>query len=116
MSLGLRICFYIIFSQLKEECKDLSNTPGFLVNCLIEHRHTVNDQRCRSFLTKMSAIIFEDYRLIKGFYDNCVTEVKKTNCGQLSKASEDVVSISNSSCIIHLEWKKNKQLSFWEVI
>ena len=73
-----------------KECKDLDHTPGFLVSCLIEHRTIVDDAKCRSFLTKMSVIVFEDYRLIKGFYDDCYEDVKKTSCGQLSRPSQEV--------------------------
>ncbi|XP_057291039.1 Golgi apparatus protein 1-like isoform X2 [Hydractinia symbiolongicarpus] len=75
--------------ELKDVCKDTHHTPGFLMNCLIEHRHNVQDQKCSSFLTRMSSIVFSDYRLIKGFYENCHKDVKTLNCGQLAATTED---------------------------
>lgn len=63
------------------------------MNCLIEHRHNVQDQKCSSFLTRMSSIVFSDYRLIKGFYENCHKDVKTLSCGQLAATTEDDVSI-----------------------
>ena len=66
-------------------------SPGFLMSCLLEHRQLVDDQKCKTFLTRMAAIVFEDYRLIKGFYDNCADDVKKTNCGSISKPTDGYV-------------------------
>lgn len=76
-----------------KECQDeqLQKHPGYLTNCLIEHRHKVTDAKCKSFLTKMSAIVFEDYRLIRGFYDHCASEVKKFKCGTISQPEEEEV-------------------------
>ena len=71
---------------------------GSLVNCLVEHRDQVADQKCHGFLAKMSQIIFTDYRLIKGFYQECAADVKKASCGQISAKEEQV-------CIYNLLFK-----------
>jgi len=85
--------FQMCDSSLMElkECQDekLQQEPGYLTNCLIEHRHKVTDAKCKSFLTKMSAIVFEDYRLIRGFYDHCASDVKKFKCGTISQPEEE---------------------------
>lgn len=39
----------------------------------------------------MAAIVFEDYRLIYGFYDHCAKDVKDLNCGTLAKAQDEEV-------------------------
>ena len=39
----------------------------------------------------MAIIVFEDYRLIYGFYENCVEDVKKLDCGTLAQAQDEEV-------------------------
>ena len=39
----------------------------------------------------MAAIVFEDYRLIYGFYDHCAEDVRKLECGTLAKAQDEEV-------------------------
>ena len=56
----------------------------------MENRNEIKDSKCRSFINKMAVIVFSDYRLIKGFYDSCVKDVKKLNCGQLSQPEDKV--------------------------
>lgn len=60
------------------------------MNCLVEHRQKIKDPKCRTFINKMAAVVFSDYRLIKGFYDSCVDDVRKLNCGQLSQPEDKV--------------------------
>ena len=59
------------------------------MNCMVENRHEVEDTKCKGFLNKMAAIIFSDYRLIKGFYDDCVEDIKHTKCGQITRPDDD---------------------------
>ena len=70
-------------------CKNLP-PDGSVVSCLVEHREIAKDGKCRSFLHKMAAIVYSDYRLIKGFYQQCHQDVKKFNCGKLSTKNENV--------------------------
>lgn len=71
--------------------KDAQSKPGFFTNCLIENRHEITETKCKSFLQKMAAIVFEDYRLIYGFYDHCAEDVQKLECGTLAKAQDEEV-------------------------
>ena len=75
------------------DCNDKSarSKPGFFTNCLIENRHEITETKCKSFLQKMAIIVFEDYRLIYGFYENCVEDVKKLDCGTLAQAQDEEV-------------------------
>eukprot|EP00794_Sanderia_malayensis_P018718 gene18718-20607_t len=74
-------------AELKDCQKDFP-PDGSLVNCYVEHRDLVKNEKCQNFLTKMAAIVFSDYRLIKGFYQHCHNDVKKFQCGKLSSASD----------------------------
>lgn len=70
------------------------------MNCMVEYRHDVEDNKCKAFLNKMAAIIFSDYRLIKGFYDSCVKDIKSLKCGQISRP-DDEDNVSNLKiCLI----------------
>ena len=66
------------------------------MNCLVENRHEVHDQKCKSFLNRMAAIVFSDYRLIYGFYENCLSDIKELKCGQISRPEYDVGVRRNS--------------------
>ncbi|XP_065064427.1 Golgi apparatus protein 1-like [Rhopilema esculentum] len=74
-------------SEIKYCQGDFPNDGSF-VNCLVEHRELAKDQKCRAFLHKMAAIVYSDYRLIKGFYNECHQDVVKYNCGKLSTKTE----------------------------
>ncbi|XP_065676137.1 Golgi apparatus protein 1-like isoform X1 [Hydra vulgaris] len=104
-----KTCESAINTKLLKECPMSSITsPGFLMNCLLEHRQMVDDHSCKQFLMRMSAIVFEDYRLIKGFYDHCEADVKKTNCGSLSKPSEEYAQHEQSEVVSCLEANINE--------
>ena len=79
----------MLFLFQLRQCKDLP-PDGSVVNCLVDHRELAKDSKCRSFLHKMAAIVYSDYRLIKGFYQKCHQDVKKHKCGKLSTKNENV--------------------------
>ena len=89
----------IYFFQVKE-CHHTHalGKDGFFMNCLVEHRHEIKDQKCHTFLTKMAAVIFSDYRLISGFYEDCHQDVKKLKCGQLTGDHDEEVSTEYLMC------------------
>ena len=67
----------------------MKHGDGSLVNCMVEHRENVKDEKCLGFLSKMAAIVFSDYRLIKGFYQHCSSDIKKFKCAKLSQTSSE---------------------------
>ena len=71
------------------ECKNVKPEDGSLVSCMVEHRENVTDVKCLEFLSKMAAIVFSDYRLIKGFYKHCSLDIKKFKCAKLSQTSSE---------------------------
>ena len=70
------------------------------MSCMVENRHDIEDTKCKAFLNKMASIIFSDYRLIKGFYDSCVKDIKRLKCGQISKP-DDEENVRDFQCFNH---------------
>ena len=66
-----------------------------MVPCLLEVRHNVTENKCKNFLTKMQAVYFSDYRLIKGFVDACQKDVQKYKCGRIEQKDEEVCEENN---------------------
>ncbi|XP_066933880.1 Golgi apparatus protein 1-like isoform X5 [Clytia hemisphaerica] len=80
-----------------KECANpkLRDTKGFLMNCMVENRHEVEDTKCKGFLNKMAAIIFSDYRLIKGFYDDCHKDITTMKCAIITRPDDDEATESH---------------------
>ena len=70
------------------------------MNCMVENRHEVEDTKCKGFLNKMAAIIFSDYRLIKGFYDDCHKDITDLKCAQITRPDDDEAVCSFVYCFI----------------
>lgn len=80
-----------LFYQIKE-CADEPVGKGFLVSCLVDHRGNITEYQCHQYITKMTAIIFSDYRLICGFMDDCKADINLLKCGSIrpgEKVSRD---------------------------
>lgn len=71
-----------LFYQIKE-CADEPVGKGFLVSCLVDHRGNITEYQCHQYITKMTAIIFSDYRLICGFMDDCKADINLLKCGSI---------------------------------
>ena len=70
------------FEQIKE-CADEPVVKGYLVSCLVDHRGNITEYQCHQYITKMTAIIFSDYRLICGFMDSCKNDINILKCGSI---------------------------------
>ena len=70
------------FEQIKE-CADEPVGKGYLVSCLVDHRGNITEYQCHQYITKMTAIIFSDYRLICGFMDDCKNDINLLKCGSI---------------------------------
>ncbi|KAF7242801.1 Golgi apparatus protein 1 [Varanus komodoensis] len=77
--------------QIKE-CADEPIGKGYLVSCLVDHRGNITDYQCHQYITKMTAIIFSDYRLICGFMDFCRTDINLLKCGSIRPGEKDAHS------------------------
>ncbi|XP_042196349.1 Golgi apparatus protein 1-like [Callorhinchus milii] len=78
-------------SEMKE-CAEQERGKGYIISCLVDHPQTFEYQ-CRQFVTKMTAIIFSDYKLICGFMDACRNDINTFKCGSIrpgDKVSCDV--------------------------
>lgn len=54
------------------------------MSCLVDHRGNISEYECRKYVTKMTSIIFSDYRLICGFMDHCRQDIEMLLCGSIS--------------------------------
>lgn len=62
-----------------------------MLSCLMDFAENATEPECRSFLKKMEAIIFSDYRLIYRFTDECQSDIEKFQCGRLDMDSEVIL-------------------------
>ena len=72
-----------LFAQIKE-CAAEELGKGFLVSCLVDHRSNISDYQCNQYITKMTSIVFSDYRLICGFMAKCREDINTLRCGSIS--------------------------------
>lgn len=73
----------MLLMQIKE-CAAEELGKGYLMSCLVDHRSNISDYQCKQYITKMTSIIFSDYRLICGFMDNCRDDINTLHCGSIS--------------------------------
>ena len=78
------------------ECSQISDRPGHLTDCLIQHSDQVHDfappegngedvekfKNCNSLLTRLSSIVFSDYRMVHKFLEHCDDEIDQFKCGR----------------------------------
>lgn len=69
----------------------MENIRGHMLSCLMDSAENATEPECRSFLKKMEAIIFSDYRLIYKFTEECQSDIEKFQCGRLDMDSEVTV-------------------------
>lgn len=69
--------------QIKE-CAAEQLGKGYLMSCLVDHRGNISDYHCKQYVTKMTSIIFSDFRLICGFMDSCRNDINSLRCGSIS--------------------------------
>uniref|UniRef100_A0A8B9KP04 Golgi apparatus protein 1 n=1 Tax=Astyanax mexicanus TaxID=7994 RepID=A0A8B9KP04_ASTMX len=89
-SVAVEVCKSTI-SELKE-CADEERGKGFLVSCLVDHRGNITEYQCHQYITKMTSIIFSDYRLICGFMDKCREDINVLHCGSITTGEKDLHS------------------------
>uniref|UniRef100_A0A803SML0 Golgi apparatus protein 1 n=1 Tax=Anolis carolinensis TaxID=28377 RepID=A0A803SML0_ANOCA len=78
-------------SEIKE-CADEPMGKGYLVSCLVDHRGNITEYQCHQYITKMTAVIFSDYRLICGFMDDCRNDINLLKCGSVRPGEKDAHS------------------------
>ncbi|XP_029697019.1 Golgi apparatus protein 1 isoform X2 [Takifugu rubripes] len=89
-SVAVEVCKSTI-SEVKE-CAAEELGKGYLMSCLVDHRGNISDYECRKYITKMTGIVFSDYRLICGFMDNCREDINTLLCGSVNTGEKDVHS------------------------
>uniref|UniRef100_A0A667ZTR0 Golgi apparatus protein 1 n=1 Tax=Myripristis murdjan TaxID=586833 RepID=A0A667ZTR0_9TELE len=89
-SVALDVCRSSL-SEIKE-CNEEERGRGLLVSCLVDHRGNISEYQCSQYITKMTGIIFSDYRLICGFMDRCRDDINALHCGSVSVGHKDVHS------------------------
>ncbi|XP_072527934.1 Golgi apparatus protein 1 isoform X2 [Salminus brasiliensis] len=89
-SVAVEVCKGTI-SEIKE-CAAEERGKGYLVSCLVDHRVNITEYQCSQYITKMTSIIFSDYRLICGFMDKCRDDINALHCGSVNTGEKDVHS------------------------
>uniref|UniRef100_A0A8C4H9J8 Golgi apparatus protein 1 n=1 Tax=Dicentrarchus labrax TaxID=13489 RepID=A0A8C4H9J8_DICLA len=89
-SVAVEVCKGTI-SEIKE-CASEELGKGYLVSCLVDHRGNISDYQCNQYITKMTSIVFSDYRLICGFMDKCREDINTLRCGSISTGEKDIHS------------------------
>ncbi|XP_056622414.1 LOW QUALITY PROTEIN: Golgi apparatus protein 1b [Triplophysa dalaica] len=89
-SVALEVCTSTML-ELKE-CADEERGKGYLMSCLVDHRGNVTERQCHQYITKMTSIIFSDYRLICGFMDKCREDINTLQCGSITVGEKDLHS------------------------
>lgn len=77
------VIFFKYPFQIKE-CAVEERGKGYLVSCLVDHRGNITEYQCNQYITKMTSIIFSDYRLICGFMDKCREDINTLHCGSIT--------------------------------
>uniref|UniRef100_A0AAY4DCF9 Golgi apparatus protein 1 n=1 Tax=Denticeps clupeoides TaxID=299321 RepID=A0AAY4DCF9_9TELE len=89
-SVAVEVCKSTI-TEIKE-CAEEERGKGYLVSCLVDHRGNITEYQCHQYITKMTSIIFSDYRLICGFMDKCVEDINTLRCGSINTGEKDLHS------------------------
>uniref|UniRef100_A0A667Z3W1 Golgi apparatus protein 1 n=1 Tax=Myripristis murdjan TaxID=586833 RepID=A0A667Z3W1_9TELE len=89
-SVAVEVCKSTI-AEIKE-CAAEERGKGYLVSCLVDHRGNISEYQCNQYITKMTSIIFSDYRLICGFMDKCRDDINTLHCGSISTGEKDIHS------------------------
>ncbi|XP_073709980.1 Golgi apparatus protein 1b isoform X2 [Misgurnus anguillicaudatus] len=89
-SVALEVCTSTML-ELKE-CADEERGKGYLMSCLVDHRGNITERQCHQYITKMTSIIFSDYRLICGFMDKCREDINTLQCGSIAVGEKDLHS------------------------
>ncbi|XP_039618340.1 Golgi apparatus protein 1 [Polypterus senegalus] len=89
-SVAVDVCKSTI-SEIKE-CAEEERGKGYLVSCLVDHRGNITEYQCHQYITKMTAIVFSDYRLICGFMDSCKEDINILKCGSIITGEKDIHS------------------------
>uniref|UniRef100_A0A8C7UIB0 Golgi apparatus protein 1 n=1 Tax=Oncorhynchus mykiss TaxID=8022 RepID=A0A8C7UIB0_ONCMY len=86
-SVAMEICKSTI-----TECSEEERGKGYLVSCLVDHRGNITEYQCHQYITKMTSIVFSDYRLICGFMDKCREDINTLRCGSINVGEKDIHS------------------------
>ncbi|MGH0121818.1 UNVERIFIED_CONTAM: hypothetical protein FKN15_068804 [Acipenser sinensis] len=111
-SVAVEVCKSTI-TEIKE-CAEEERGKGYLVSCLVDHRANITEYQCHQYITKMTAIIFSDYRLICGFMGKCREDVNALHCGSISTGEKDihsqgeVISCLERALVLELEERENR--------
>ncbi|MBN3288098.1 GSLG1 protein, partial [Polyodon spathula] len=111
-SVAVEVCKSTI-PEIKE-CVEEERGKGFLVSCLVDHRANITEYQCHQYITKMTAIIFSDYRLICGFMGKCREDVNALRCGSISTGEKDihsqgeVIACLERALVLELEERENR--------
>uniref|UniRef100_A0A4W5JTJ8 Golgi apparatus protein 1 n=1 Tax=Hucho hucho TaxID=62062 RepID=A0A4W5JTJ8_9TELE len=81
-SVAMEICKSTI-TEIKE-CLEEERGKGYLVSCLVDHRGNITEYQCHQYITRMTSVIFSDYRLICGFMDTCREDINTLRCGSVN--------------------------------
>jgi Golgi apparatus protein 1 len=88
-------------------CGKVDSEKG-MVPCLVMHKNDIQEAKCKTFIEKLSIIVFSDYRLIGEYYQACKDDVGHLNCGS---ADEDESASHTQGSVIGCLEKNYKRVS-----
>uniref|UniRef100_A0A2K6EU70 Golgi apparatus protein 1 n=1 Tax=Propithecus coquereli TaxID=379532 RepID=A0A2K6EU70_PROCO len=94
-----------------KECADEPVGKGYMVSCLVDHRGNITEYQCHQYITKMTAIIFSDYRLICGFMDDCKNDINILKCGSIRLGEKCREALTTRQKLIAQDYKVSYSLA-----
>lgn len=80
------------------------------MSCLLLHRRNFSSPQCQNILMRVQMIVFSDFRLIRGFVQDCRRDIEKFKCAKVEsidvsmvKQQSDMPQGSQGSTIACLE-------------
>lgn len=78
------------------ECRHVESK--LIIPCMVEFKLNTTGE-CHTFLNKIASIIFEDYRLIYHFVDQCSDDIARLQCGRIGDGDEEVCLL-----LMNIDW------------
>ncbi|KAK9869440.1 hypothetical protein WA026_003195 [Henosepilachna vigintioctopunctata] len=81
--------------RLKCNMKDI-----FYLRCIVENKDNINEDICVKIVDRLENVVFQDFRLIPNFLQECGQDINKLQCGRI-----DYYSLSQAQTAVCLQMK-----------
>ncbi|XP_062501664.1 Golgi apparatus protein 1-like isoform X2 [Corticium candelabrum] len=73
------------------KCDTVKHGNGELLPCLLAIRRDMKSVNCQNILLRIQMIVFSDFRLIRGFVEDCRSDIEKFNCAKVEVLDRSLV-------------------------